>query len=108
MLAGRSMAMKARIARREERQRIAERQTLRPIRYSLSSYTSSDHFERRLRGPLPDAFAASGEAELADLRAALVGQGDVDQAHGFFRSAAPRARDAGDAYAERRRGALAD
>src|ERR1700722_7136123 len=64
--------------------------------------------ESGLRRVHADTFAVAGEFETAFTRASFVGDADVHEADGFLRSAAARACNSRDAYADRRARSLAD
>ena len=69
---------------------------------------AAQHIERGLGGVPADAFAVAGEAQDAVACAIGVGQGDVNEADGFFRRAAGGPGDAGNADAQRRADAAAN
>src|ERR1700686_765114 len=112
--AGRSLAMSAPMAARtssgiSNATKTRTRSALRALFGLRRVEEISPHqIERRLRGLPADAVALAGIAHAALLAAGRVGDRDVHGAHGFFRSAAGRTRNASDPDTERRARTAAD
>src|SRR5262245_26293982 len=74
----------------------------------LSVYPPSNHIQRRIDRQHANELPISGKDEFARRGLRTVRERDVDQSDRLLRAAPARPRDAGDAYAESRTGALAD